>query len=82
MLNPRCSRHSTDHPANVGSCQNGMRKREVAMLTLAMLRRLLLAPVALSLVRVFAVESSAMANTHTVAHSKAATSTANGWIYG
>ena len=52
------------------------------MLTLAMLRRLLLAPVALSLVRVFAVESSAMANTHTVAHSKAAASITNGWIYG
>ena len=82
MLNPWCSRHSTDHPANVGSCQNGMPKGEVAMLTPAMLRRLLLALIALSLVRVFAVESPAMTNTHAVAHSKAAAFIANGWIYG
>jgi hypothetical protein len=52
------------------------------MLTPAMLRRLLLALIALSLVRVFAVESSAMTNTHAVAHSKAAAFIANGWIYG
>jgi hypothetical protein len=82
MLNPRCLRHSTDHPANVGSCQNGMPKWELAMLTPAMLRRLLLAVVALSLVRVYAVESPAMTNTHAGARSKPATSTANGWIYG
>jgi hypothetical protein len=82
MLNPRCSRHSTDHPANVGSCHNGMPKREVAMLTPAMLRRLLLALIALSLVRVFAVESPAMTHTHVVAHSKAAAFTANARIYG
>jgi Tfp pilus assembly protein PilX len=61
--------------------KNGMRKREGAMLTPAMLHRLLLALVALSLVRVFAVESSAMTNTHAVAHSKAAAFIANGWIY-
>ncbi len=36
------------------------------MLTPAMLRRLLLALIALSLVRVFAVESSAMTNTHAI----------------
>ncbi len=52
------------------------------MLTPAMLRRLLLALIALSLVRVFAVESPAMTNTHAVARSKAAASIANGWIYG
>ena len=51
------------------------------MLTPAMLRRLLLALIALSLVRVFAVESPAT-NTHAVAHSKAAAFIANGWIYG
>jgi hypothetical protein len=59
-----------------------MRKKEVAMLTPAMLRRLLLAVVALSLVRVYAVETFAIANTHADARSKPATSTANGWIYG
>ena len=59
-----------------------MRKKEVAMLTLAMLRRLLLAVVALSLVRVYAVETFAFANTHAGTRSKPATSTANGWIYG
>jgi hypothetical protein len=59
-----------------------MRKREVAMLTPAMLRRLLLAVVALSLVRVYAVETFAIANTHAGARSKPATSIANGWIYG
>ena len=52
------------------------------MLTLAMLRRLLLAVVALSLVRVYAVETFASANTHAGARSKPATSTANGWICG
>ena len=52
------------------------------MLTPAMLRRLLLALIALSLVRVFAVETFAIANTHAGARSKPATSTANGWIYG
>ena len=52
------------------------------MLTPAMLRRLLLAVVALSLVRVYAVETFAIANTHAGARSKPATSTANGWIYG
>ena len=52
------------------------------MLTPAMLRRLLLALIALSLVRVFAVESPAMTNTHAIAHSKAAASITNGWIYG
>ena len=57
-------------------------QKEVAMLTPAMLRRLLLAAIALSLVRVFAVETFAMANTHAGARSKPATSTANGWIYG
>jgi hypothetical protein len=62
--------------------KNGMPKREVAMLTLAMLRRLLLAVVALSLVRVYAVETFAIANTHAGARSKPASSTANGWIYG
>ena len=51
------------------------------MLTLAMLRRLLLAVATLSLVRVYAVETFAMANSHG-ARSKPATSTANGWIYG
>jgi len=59
-----------------------MPKGEVAMLTPAMLRRLLLALIALSLVRAFAVESPAMTNTHAVTHSKAAASIANGWIYG
>ena len=58
-----------------------MPKGEVAMLTPAMLRRLLLALIALSLVRVFAVESPAMTNTRAIAHSKAASIT-NGWIYG
>jgi hypothetical protein len=82
MFNPRCLRRSTDHPANVGSCQNGMPKREVAMLTPAMLRRLFLALIALCLVRVFAVESPAVTNTHPVARSKAAAFIANGWIYG
>jgi hypothetical protein len=82
MFHSRRSRHPTDHLANVGPCQNGMRKKEVAMLTLAMLRRLLLAVVALSLVRVYAVETFAIANTHAGARSKPATSTANGWIYG
>ncbi len=48
------------------------------MLTPAMLRRLLLALIALSLVRVFAVESPAMTNTHVVAHSKAAAFIASG----
>ena len=52
------------------------------MLTPAMLRRLLLALIALSLVRVFAVESPAMTNTHAIAQSKAAASITNGWIYG
>ena len=52
------------------------------MLTPAMLRRLLLALIALSLVRVFAVESPAMTNAHAVAHSKAAAFITNGWIYG
>ena len=52
------------------------------MLTPAMLRRLFLAVVALSLVRVYAVETFAIANTHVGARSKPATSTANGWIYG
>jgi hypothetical protein len=61
--------------------KNGMRKREGAMLTPAMLRRLLLALVALSLVRVYAVETFAIANTHAVARSKAAAFIANGWIY-
>jgi len=42
------------------------------MLTLAMLRRLLLAVVALSLVRVYAVETFAIANTHAGARSKPA----------
>ena len=82
MFRPWHSRHPTDHPANVGSYQNGMRKREVAMLTPAMLRRLLLALIALSLVRVFAVESPAMTNTHAVTHSKAAAFIADGRIYG
>jgi len=82
MFHSRRSRHATDHPANVGSCQNGMRKREVAMLTPAMLRRLLLAVPALSLVRVFAVETFAMANTHAGPRSKPATSIANRQIYG
>ena len=59
-----------------------MRKREVAMLTPAMLRRLLLAAIALSLVRVFAVETFAMANTHAGARSKPATSAPGGWIFG
>jgi hypothetical protein len=63
--------------------KNGMRKRGgVAMLTPAMLRRLLLALIALSLVRVFAVESPAMTNTHAVAHSKAAAFIADGRICG
>jgi hypothetical protein len=57
--------------------KNRMRKWKVAMLTPAMLRRLLLALVAFSLVRTFA-----MADTHTAVRSKAATSVANGWIYG
>ena len=52
------------------------------MLTPAMLRRLLLALIALSLVRVFAVESPAMTNTHAVTHSKAAAFIADGRIYG
>ena len=52
------------------------------MLTPAMLRRLFFTLIALSLVRVFAVETFAMANTHAGARSKPATSTANGWIYG
>jgi hypothetical protein len=82
MLNCRRSRHPTDHPANVGSCQKRHAQKEVAMLTLAMLRRLLLAVAALSLVRVYAVETFAMANSHAGARSKPATSTANGWIYG
>jgi hypothetical protein len=82
MLNPQCSRHSTDHPANVGSCQKRHAQEGVAMLTSAMLRRLLLALIALSLVRVYALETFAIANTHAGARSKPATSTANGWIYG
>ena len=52
------------------------------MLTPAMLRRLLLALIALSLVRVYALEAFAIANTHAGARSKPAASTANGWIYG
>ena len=82
MFHSRRSRHPTDHPANVGPCQKRHVQKEVAMLTLAMLRRLLLAVVALSLVRVYAVETFAIANTHAGARSKPATSTANGWIYG
>ena len=82
MFHSRRSRHPTDHPANVGSCRNGMPKGEVAMLPPAMLRRLLLALIALSLVRVYAVETFAIANSHAGARSKPATSTAKGWIYG
>ena len=52
------------------------------MLTPAMLRRLLLALIALSLVRVFAMESPAVTNARAVAHSKPAALIANGWIYG
>ncbi len=52
------------------------------MLTPAMLRRLLLALIVLSLVRVFAVQSPAMTNTHAAAHSKATAFIANRWIYG
>jgi hypothetical protein len=59
-----------------------MPKREVAMLTPAILRRFLLVLIAFYLVRVFAVESLAMTNTHIVAHSKAAALIADGWIYG
>ena len=47
------------------------------MLTLAMLRRLLLSVVALSLVRGYAVETFAMANTHAGVRSKPATFIAN-----
>ncbi len=52
------------------------------MLTPAMLRRLLFAAVALSLVRAFVVEGLTMASTHAGAHSKPATSMSGGWIYG
>jgi hypothetical protein len=52
------------------------------MLTPAMLRRLLLAAIALSLVRVFAVETFAIANTHAGVRSKPATSAPDGWIFG
>jgi hypothetical protein len=52
-------------------------QKEVAMLTPAMLRRLLLAVVALSLVRVYAVETFAMANTHAGVRSKPAAFIAN-----
>jgi hypothetical protein len=62
--------------------KNRLRKRKVAMLTPAMLCRLLLALAALSLVRAFAVEGYAMAEPHLAARSKAATYVANEWIYG
>jgi len=79
---PRRSRHPTGHPVNVGSCQKRHVQRKVAMLTPAMLRRLLFAAIALSLVSVFVAEGFAMANAHSVAHSKPATSMPSGWIYG
>ena len=52
------------------------------MLTRAMLRRVLLAVVAISSVRAFAVQCSATANTHAPIRSKAATSLPSGWIDG
>jgi hypothetical protein len=53
------------------------------MLTLAMLRRLLLVVAALSLVRVYAVETFAMANSHAGASSKPGEAIiANRQIYG
>jgi hypothetical protein len=59
-----------------------MCKRKFAMLTSAILRRLLIAVAALSISSFFAAEGSAMANTHAVAHSKLKTSAPCGWIYG
>ena len=79
---PRRSRHPTGHPVNVGSCQKRHVQRKVAMLTPAMLRRLLFTAIALSLVGVFVVEGFAMANGHAVAHSKPATSAPGSWIFG
>jgi len=52
------------------------------MLTPAMLRRLLFAAVAFSLVRAFVVEGLAMTSTHAGANSKRATSAPGGWIFG
>jgi hypothetical protein len=82
MFHPRRSRHRTVHPVNVGSCQKRHVQRKVAMLTPVMLRRLLFAAIALSLISVFVVEGLAVANTRAAAHSKAATSAPGGWIYG
>jgi hypothetical protein len=79
---PRRSRYPTGHPVNVGSCQKRHVQRKVAMLTLAMLRRLLFAAVAFSLVRAFVVEGLAMTSTHAGANSKRATSAPGGWIFG
>jgi hypothetical protein len=62
--------------------KTGMRKRKFPMLTAAMLRRLMIAVVALSMSVFFAAEGFAMANTHAVARSKPAASMSGGWIYG
>ena len=59
-----------------------MCKRKLAMLTSAMLHRLLIAVAALSISSFFAAEGSAMAKTHAVAHSKLNTSAPGGWISG
>jgi len=52
------------------------------MLTPAMLRRLLIAVVALSVSMFFAAEGFAMANTNAFSHSKPSLSTPNGWVPG
>ncbi len=62
--------------------KTGVRRRKIPMLTSAMLRRLLIAAAALSISTFFAAEGFAMANTHSVAHSKLNTSAPGGWVHG